>query len=98
MTMLLYNGLQAKVLEMNSLTAWISCTAHSLNFVGKNAVECCSNAANFFDFLEKLYTFFTNSTHRHQILIKSLNNAHAPLTPKRVTTTQWSCRADEQRL
>ncbi|XP_068243599.1 uncharacterized protein [Palaemon carinicauda] len=49
-----YNGLQAKVREKNNLASWIPCTAHSLNLVGKNAVECCSSAVHFFDFLEKL--------------------------------------------
>ena len=29
----IYNGLQAKVIEMSSAAAWIPCTAHSLNLV-----------------------------------------------------------------
>lgn len=90
----IYNGLQAKVIEMNSVATWIPCTAHSLNLVGKNAAECCSSAVYFFDFLEKLYVFFTNSTHRYQVLTDALKAADVALTVKRVTTTRWSCRAD----
>jgi len=89
-----YNGLQAKVIEMSNTAAWIPCTAHSLNLVGKNAAECCTSAVNFFDFLEKLYAFFTNSTRRHQILTDALEDSDASLTLKRVTTIRWSCRAD----
>lgn len=90
----IYNGLQAKVIEINSVAAWIPCTAHSLNLVGKNAAECCPSAVNFFYFLEKLYVFFTNSTHRWQVLTDALKASDASLTLKRVTTTRWSCRAD----
>ena len=89
-----YNGLQAKVREKNSLASWIPCTAHSLNLVGKNAAECCSSAVHFFDFLEKLFVFFTISTHRHQLLTEVLKHNDSSLTLKRVTTTRWSCRAD----
>lgn len=90
----IYNGLQTKVIEKNSYAAWIPCTAHSLNLVGKNAAEGCSSAVNFFDFLEKLYTFFTNSTHRHKMITDVLASANVLLTLKHVTTTRWSCRAD----
>jgi len=90
----IYNGLQAKVIEMSSAAAWIPCTAHSLNLVGKNAAECCPSAVNLFDFLKKLYVFFTNSTHRDQVLTDALKASDASLTLKRVTTTRWSCRAD----
>lgn len=89
-----YNGLQAKVREKNNLASWIPCTAHSLNLVGKNAVECCSSAVHFFDFLEKLFVFFTISTHRYQLLDEALKKSDSSLTLKRVTTTRWSCRAD----
>ena len=47
-----YNGLQAKVREMNSLSSWIPCTTHSLNLVWKNAAKCFSNAVHFFTSLK----------------------------------------------
>ncbi|XP_066965691.1 uncharacterized protein [Macrobrachium rosenbergii] len=89
-----YNGLQAKVREESSPASWIPCAAHSLNPVGKNTVECCSSAVHFFDFLEKLFVFFTISTHRYQLLDEALKNNDSSLTLKRVTTMRWSCRAD----
>lgn len=89
-----YNGLQAKIREKNSLACWIPCAAHSLNLVAKNAAESCSSAVSFFDFVEKLFVFFTVSTLRHQLLTEALKNNESALTMKRVTTTRWSCRAD----
>ena len=89
-----YNGLQAKVMEKNSLAAWIPCAAHSLNLVGKSAAECCLSAVQFFDFIEKLYVFFTSSTHRYYVLTEALKHADASLTIKRSSTTRWSCRAE----
>jgi len=35
-----YNGLQARIKNINPLTFYISCSAHSLNLVGSHAVEC----------------------------------------------------------
>lgn len=90
-----WNGLQAKVVAENKLAEWIPCTGHSLNLVGKTSAECCAAAVAFFDFLEKLYVFFTASTHRYQVLTETLKSAGSSvLVPKRVTTTRWSCRAD----
>ena len=98
----MYNGLQAKVATENELAIWIPCMGHSLNLVGQAAAECCPAAVMFFDFLEKLYTFFTSSTNRYEILQDALHSlkseqshqSQPPTLPKRVTTTHWSCRAD----
>lgn len=92
-----YNGLQSKILENNKLAAWIPCTAHSLNLVGKAAAECCSAAVSFFDFLEQLYVFFTVSTNRYELLVVALNSENTKTrvhVPQRVNTTRWSCRSD----
>ena len=35
-----YNGMQAHIKNHNPLAMWIPCAAHSLNLVGKYAVEC----------------------------------------------------------
>ena len=54
-----------------------------------------ASAIKFFDFIEKLFVFFTSSRHRHQILPEKLNAAtSAALIVKRVSTTRWSCRAN----
>ena len=63
-----YIGLQAKVASKNKFAEWIPCTGHCLNLVVKSATECCPASAAFFDFLKKIYAFFTGSTYLYQIL------------------------------
>jgi hypothetical protein len=93
-----YNGLQAKVASKNELAAWIPCAGHSLNLVGQAAASCCPAAVGFFDFLEDIYVFFTASTRRYEILTNKLKlGGSQTLTPKRLSTTRWSCRADATR-
>ena len=41
-----YNGLQAGIKRLNEFAEYVPCFAHSLNFVGKCAAECCE--ANIF--------------------------------------------------
>ncbi|XP_065668020.1 52 kDa repressor of the inhibitor of the protein kinase-like [Hydra vulgaris] len=92
-----YNGLQSKILKNNKLASWIPCATHSLNLVGKAAAECCTTAVEFFDFLEQLYVFFTASTKRYELLVKSLSLENTKTrihVPQRVNTTCWSCRSD----
>ena len=36
-----YNGMRAKISELNPLAIFIPCAAHSLNLVGQCAVDCC---------------------------------------------------------
>lgn len=53
-----YNGLQNKIIAENSLATWVPRSTHSLNFIGKSAVECCSFTLFFLNFLEEMYAFF----------------------------------------
>jgi len=52
-----YTGLQARIREINPLTMYAPCAAHSLNLVGVHAVQCCPRATKFFCNLQLLYTF-----------------------------------------
>ncbi|CAI6352559.1 unnamed protein product [Macrosiphum euphorbiae] len=78
-----YAGLQAKIKEANPLAKFVPCSAHSLNLVGTNAVDCCTQAVLFFDLLQNVYTFFTASTHRWKVLNASV---------KGLSETRWSAR------
>ncbi|XP_068203587.1 uncharacterized protein [Palaemon carinicauda] len=91
-----YNGLQAKVAAENLHAVWIPCFGYSLNLVGKAGAECFKEALTFFSFLEAVYVFFTASTHRYAILTALLKTVEFGLVsvPKRISTTQWACRAD----
>ena len=88
-----YNGMQAKIREVNSLALFIPCCAHSLNLVGQCAVDCCPVAMAFIDFVQSLYVFFSASTHRWSLLESELK-AHSLLVVKRLSDTRWSAHSD----
>ena len=93
-----YNGVQALVNRENSLAFYIPCYAHSLNLVGTAAMTCCLETKKFFDFLENVYTFFTVSSERYDMLIQKLklsvqNTKERASIPKRVSIRRWESRA-----
>ena len=87
-----YNGMQAKIKEINPYAAFIPCAAHSLNLVGHTAIDPCPVVANFFALVQKLYTFFSASTHRWKILTDILSIHKCPV-PKSRSETRWSADA-----
>jgi len=80
-----YSGLQARIKEINPLAEYIPCSAHSLILIGTYAASCCKNACNFFNLLQSIYTFFSTSTSRWEILSASV---------KELSTIRWSARED----
>ena len=88
-----YNGMQAILRERNSLAVFIPCSSHSLNLVGQAAVDSCRSAVAFFDFVQELYTFFTASTSRYELLNTKLAEKKLPV-PKRLINIRWSAHAD----
>ena len=89
-----YNGLQARIKQLNEFAEYVPCFAHSLNLVGKCAAECCEEANIFFSFVENIYTFFSASTNRWSLLTAALSNGDQNLKIKRMSDTRWSARAD----
>jgi hypothetical protein len=87
-----YEGLQARIKELNELAIYAPCAGHSLNLVGVNAVSHNGQVTNFFNFIQKLYTFFVQSTHRWNVLVSSLGPEHCVL--KRLSDTRWSAYVD----
>ena len=90
----LYSGLQARVKVVNPLVEYVPCAAHTLNLVGKCAVESCPGAIHFFAVLKHLYTFFSASTHRWEILVNHLNMKGTGPVVKNLSRTGWSAHAD----
>ena len=55
-----YNWMQQKLLEVNLHVAYFPCAGHSLNLVGRSAVDCCLEAVNFFSHYPlQLYFLFS---------------------------------------
>ena len=90
----LNSGLQARVKVVNPLVEYVPCAAHTLNLVGKCAVESCPGAIHFFAVLKHLYTFFSASTHRWEILVNHLNMKGTGPVVKNLSRTRWSAHAD----
>ncbi len=63
-----YKGIQQKILEENKFAIYVPGAAHSLNLVGRSAVDCCPEAVNFFNIVQPIYTLFSASTNRWKIL------------------------------
>ena len=63
------NGVRANIQMVNPLAIFIPCFAHSLNLVGSSSIDCCPAAVKYFKFVQKVYTFFSASTHRWHILL-----------------------------
>ncbi|XP_040197362.1 zinc finger MYM-type protein 1-like [Rana temporaria] len=86
-----YTGLQARILQLNEFAMYVPCAGHSLNLVGVKAAECCLQCVKFFDFVQRLYSFFSASTHRWNILATSLGKN---IVVKRLSDTRWSAHFD----
>ena len=89
----IYNGMQAAVREVVPHADFVPCFAHSLNLVGQSAVNCCTGATKFFDFVGKIYVFFSASTSRWQRLSGVLKE-HQLSVVKRLSDTRWSAHCD----
>ena len=87
-----YSGVQARIKELNPLAAFLLCAGHSLNLVGVKAVGCCEQVVAFYDFVGKLYCFFSGSTRRWSILTACLGPRCKVV--KRLSDTRWSAHAD----
>ena len=76
---------QYRIKQVNSKAIFTPCANHSLNFAGAHAVVLSEHYASFFVVLERVYSFFSASTQRWEVLLK-----HVPIVVKRVIDTQWS--------
>lgn len=87
-----YEGLQAHIKVLNKLAYYVPCIGHSLNLVGECTVQECIEAITFFGVLQRLYTFFTCSTHRWEVL-RDQCKAHL----HSLSATRWSRRNERSK-
>lgn len=89
-----FEGVQAHLKKSSKYMNFIPCTAHSLNLVGNNTVENCSVASLFFEYVQHLDSFCSDSTYRWEIVcsdLKSQDGRNVAL--KSLSGTRWSARA-----
>ncbi|XP_067127187.1 zinc finger MYM-type protein 1-like [Centruroides vittatus] len=89
-----YNGLQNRIKRHSETAHYVPCASHSLNLVINSASESCLQAITYFNLLEIIYTFFSASTYRWNILEKAFATNNKHFTVKKLCITRWSCRAD----
>ena len=85
----IHSGVQPRLKKVNPKAECIACTNHSLNLVGVHAAGSSVNSVTFFGAVERLFTFFSASTHRWDIL-----KEYVPITVKRIVETRWSAKHD----
>ena len=85
-----YKGMQQKIIEQCKYAVFIPCAAHSLNLVGRSAVDSCIFAVNFFSTVQAIYRFFVSSTHRWDVLKRNTKNKNVV---KSLSDTRWEAHA-----
>ncbi|XP_069582652.1 zinc finger MYM-type protein 1-like [Ranitomeya imitator] len=84
-----HTGVQRRIKEINKKAEFVACTNHSLNLAGVHAASVALSSVTFFGTVERLFTFFSSSTHRWDVLISVTGQS-----VKRVLETRWSARGD----
>jgi hypothetical protein len=83
-----HSGVQKRILDLNPLAVFVPCNNHSLNLVGVHAAHVNVQAVTFFGTLERLFVYFSSSTHRWEVLKEFVN-----ITVKSHSDTRWSSKA-----
>lgn len=84
-----HSGVQKRILDLYPFAAFVPCDNHSLNLVGVHSANVNVGAVTFFGTIERLFTFFSCSTNRWNIL-----KQFVCITVKRHSDTRWSSKAD----
>ena len=63
-------GVQNRILEKYPRAFYVPCACHSLNLVVNDAATTSTDTTAFFSIVQELYTFFSGSTKRWEVLKK----------------------------
>ncbi|XP_065664386.1 zinc finger MYM-type protein 1-like [Hydra vulgaris] len=80
-------GVQARFLEMNPMALYVPCANHSLNLVIVDGALSSISAISFFGVLSRLYTLFSSSPPRWEIL-----KSCVAISVKPQSDTRWESR------
>ena len=79
------SGVQCRIKQVNFKAIFIPCATHLLILAGVYAVALLEHSATFFAVVERVYTFFSASAQRWEVLLR-----HVPIVMKRVIDSRWS--------
>ncbi|XP_065645572.1 zinc finger MYM-type protein 1-like [Hydra vulgaris] len=77
--------LQKRILDLNPLAFYLPCGSHSLNLVICDTAQSSLNSINVFGIIQRLFTLFSASTSRWNVLLSHTTN----FTLKRLCDTRW---------
>uniref|UniRef100_A0A8C2AU17 TTF-type domain-containing protein n=1 Tax=Cyprinus carpio TaxID=7962 RepID=A0A8C2AU17_CYPCA len=83
-------GVQARILQLNSKAFYIPCSSHTLNLVVADAAKSSVLSISFFGVLQRLYNLSSSSVQRWAVLKEHVKQ----LTLKPLSTTRWEARID----
>ena len=78
----IHMGVQQQIRNVNPKAEFVACANHTLNLAGVHAAGVSVSSITFFGTVERVYSFFSSSTHRWDIM-----NAHIPKVLKRIVET-----------
>lgn len=84
-----YEGVQARIREVNELASFVPCTAHSLNLVGKNAATRVLSAKLLLGQIQSTFNLFSAAPNRWSKL-----KEHVLRCVKSQSSTRWSAKAE----
>ncbi|XP_031343080.1 uncharacterized protein LOC116170716 [Photinus pyralis] len=82
-----HSGVQKRIKDVNPQAQFVACTNHSLNLVGVHAASISIDSVTFFGTLERIYAFFSSSSHRWTALLEKTGRG-----VKRLVETHSSSR------
>ncbi|XP_078514769.1 zinc finger MYM-type protein 1-like [Lissotriton helveticus] len=85
-----YSGVQARILKENRRAFFTPCACHNWNLVLGDAAASSTYAANFFGIIQRLYSLFSASTKRWNVL----KETGVTLSLKSLSATRWECRLE----
>ncbi|XP_043288811.1 52 kDa repressor of the inhibitor of the protein kinase-like [Venturia canescens] len=85
----IHGGVQQKIKDINPKALFTPCANHSLNLCGVHSFGSVPSSLTFFGTLERLYSFFSVSTHRWEMLSQKVGKS-----VKRLSVTRWSAHHD----
>lgn len=85
-----YQGVQARIKNFNSRAFFTPCAAHNLNLLLGDLNKCSTKAISFFGVVQRIYSLFSLSTDRWDILKKYCNL----YTLKPLSGTRWECKVN----
>ncbi|KAI3505608.1 hypothetical protein L1887_27741 [Cichorium endivia] len=83
-----HQGVQKRLLEINPRALYMPCACHSLNLTVSDMALTCAKAVSFFGVVQRIYTLFSSSTKRWNVLLDKVPT----LTVKSLSNTRWESR------